>query len=177
MRMPVVPRSGAGWRCIAIAVALSAVPTAARAVLDAEDCAACHSTETRQGATTGGHAAVLDCASCHADRRRDRVGPHHRAVALCADCHQTPTGHPDTASLKHPRRANRNCLTCHDPHGSTNLHLVRTQIVFRQKVMQAVFTTEEGAAPGGFTHPDDPGSGLCESCHRKTKVYRRNGTG
>jgi len=177
MPMWVESRCGGLRACLALAVALVALPAAARAALDAEDCAACHSIETRQLATTGGHAIVLDCASCHVDRRPNRVGPRHRAIARCVECHQTPTVHPDRAALEHPRRANRNCLTFHDPHGSTNLHLVRTQIVWRQKVLQATFTSEDGAAPGGFTHPDAPGTGLCEVCHRKTDVYRLNGSG
>jgi predicted CXXCH cytochrome family protein len=36
---------------------------------------------------------------------------------------------------------------------------------------------DAGAAPGSFTNPSDPGSGLCEVCHRDTDVYRRDGSG
>ena len=174
--MPVEPRSGVVGACIALVVTVTALPSIAQAALDADDCAACHSIQTLQGAATGGHAIVLDCASCHADRRPGRVGPRHRAVARCAECHDT-VGHPDRAKLQRPRSANRNCLTCHDPHGSTNRKLVRTEILWRQKVLHATFTSDAGAAPGGFTDPGAPGDGLCEICHRHTDVYRHNGTG
>ncbi len=156
-------------------VAAMALPCLAYAAIGADDCASCHQSVAAQYAATGGHAVVLDCASCHADRRPDRVGPRHRAISRCADCHDE-TVHPSTAGGKAARNQ-RNCLTCHDPHGTTNRSLVRTQILFRRKVLQVTFTSEEGAAPGGFTDPSHPGTGLCETCHRRTDVYRHDGTG
>jgi predicted CXXCH cytochrome family protein len=39
------------------------------------------------------------------------------------------------------------------------------------------FLNASGAAPGGFTNPEAPGTGLCEACHRKTEFFRRDGTG
>ena len=39
------------------------------------------------------------------------------------------------------------------------------------------FTTESGAAPGGFTDPSAPGAGLCEVCHRRTQFFRADGRG
>lgn len=175
MAMSAEPPSGELRAVVALAVLVLASATA-HAALDADDCAACHQTQTTQAATTGGHAAVLDCGSCHIERRPGRVGPRHRAVARCATCHQTG-GHPAHAAAGRPRRTNRNCLVCHDPHGSTNRDLVRTEILFRRKVLHASFTNDDGAAPGGFTDPDAPGRGLCEICHRHTDVYRRNGSG
>lgn len=43
--------------------------------------------------------------------------------------------------------------------------------------MEVTFTSDVGAGPGGFTDPAAPGKGICETCHRKTDVYRRDGTG
>jgi hypothetical protein len=165
-----------GGRWIALVVTLLTCASVSAAALDADDCSACHQSIGAQDAATGGHAIVLDCASCHADRRPGRVGPNHRAIARCAECHEE-TVHPDRAALARPRRAQRNCLACHDPHGSTNRTLVRTQILWRRKVLQVTFTSDAGAGPGGFTDPAAPGKGLCEVCHRDTDVYRRDGTG
>ena len=66
------------------------------------------------------------------------------------------------------------CLNCHDPHGSTNLGLVRESLRWRRTVTQITFTSEQGAGAGGFTDPADPRPGLCEACHRHTDVYRRD---
>lgn len=147
-------------------------PTAAD---DAGVCGRCHTIQAGIAASTGGHAAVLGCGSCHADRRPGRVGRRHRAVADCGDCHEMP-GHP-ARKRSGARRITRNCLACHDPHGSSNLQLVTTGVFWRRRVLDVLFTTEDGAAPGGFTHPDAPGTGLCEVCHRGTDFYRRNGKG
>jgi predicted CXXCH cytochrome family protein len=161
-----------------LAILLMAAVGAGGATLDdAGVCASCHGTQAVQGATTGGHAPVLDCTSCHKDRRRGRIGPHHRTVPRCDDCHDQPTGHPAHAKPRHGRRATRDCLACHDPHGSTNLHLVNTTIQWRRRVTNVTFATEAGAAPEGFTDPDAPGTGLCELCHRKTDFYTRTGGG
>ena len=177
MRRAMDRRSGA-WRYLWIALA-AMLPTShlVHAALDADDCSACHQSVAAQYVATGGHAIVLDCASCHADRRPDRVGPRHRAIERCVECHGDVTVHPGTAASTPPRRMQRNCLACHDPHGTTNLSLVRTQILWRRKVLQVTFTSDAGAAPGGFTDPSNPGTGLCEVCHRTTDVYRSNGTG
>lgn len=166
--------AGRWWRWLAPVVLLVSAHVA-RAAIGADDCASCHQSIAAQSASTGDHAAVLDCGSCHADRRPGRIGPRHRAIAQCADCHEE-TVHPKSAGGK-PRRTQRNCLTCHDPHGSTNRNLVRTPILFRRKILQVDFTSDAGAGPGGFTDPSHPGTGLCETCHRTTDVYRHDGTG
>ena len=163
-------------RRLVVALTLLVSPHVVEGALDADDCGACHGSVTAHADMTGGHAIVLDCGSCHADRRPGRVGPRHRAIARCAECHDA-AGHPERAALRRKRRAQRNCLACHDPHGSINRQLVRTDIVWRRKVLQVTFTSEAGAGPGGFTDTNGPGTGLCEVCHGKTDVYRRDGSG
>lgn len=139
-------------------------------------CAACHPAEAAAAAETGGHAPTLDCVSCHANARPNRFGRRHRTVARCADCHDV-TGHPPRRRPRRGRREQRNCLGCHTPHGSPNLAHVRPDVRHRRRLVPIEFLNASGAAPGGYTNPDAPGTGLCEACHRKTEFFRRDGTG
>jgi hypothetical protein len=144
---------------------------------DPTDCGVCHGDELAHLAATGGHSALVDCASCHADRRPGRVGRRHRAVAECRACHLEETDHPAREVEPRGRRATRRCLACHDVHGSTNLALVGEQIRWRRRLAAIVFTSEVGVGPGGFADPENPKRALCQTCHRDTEVYRRDGTG
>ena len=157
---------------------LSAAGTAlAGDVNEAGVCASCHYAETAALIETGGHAVTLDCQSCHAERRaRPFIGPGHRSLPRCTSCHET-AGHPAKAKTRSRRAEIRNCSRCHDVHGTTNLSLVRTQLRAAGRTVPMLFDTTAGAAPGGFTNPDAPGTGLCETCHRKTDFYRRDGSG
>jgi len=149
---------------------------AADPVAEAGICAECHTDQVGTLIQTGGHAATLDCESCHTDRRPGQVGNGHRAIPRCSDCH-SETGHPPRNAPRGRRAEIRNCSRCHDVHGSTNLKLVQTSLRTRGRLVPILFDSEAGAAPGGFTNPDAPGTGLCEVCHRKTSFYRSNGSG
>jgi predicted CXXCH cytochrome family protein len=126
------------------------------------------------GASGGAHATALSCVSCHRDRRPGRFGRRHRTTTRCAACHEE-AAHPRGArAAARPARA---CLACHDPHGSSNAALVRPAILRGGRRVPIELTNDAGAAPGGFTHPEAPGTGLCEACHRRTDVFRRDGGG
>ena len=165
---------------LASATMLLTQPTAAQAA-DGDGgpstlCARCHDSQTTLRAATGGHTSGLECVDCHADRRPGKFGRRHRAVPRCSSCHDE-TRHPPGATGAAPQKQ-RNCLVCHDVHGSTNLHLVRALLPVRADKLVAVrFDNEAGAAVGGFTDPTAPGTGLCEVCHRNTDFYRANGRG
>jgi len=144
---------------------------------DVGACGSCHYDLTRAAAFPAGHAAKIDCIACHADQRPGRVGRHHRATPNCATCHDDVHGHPAKAADRTGRKQTSNCLDCHDPHGTSNLHLVRNLVRWRRKLYDVTFTADAGLAPGGLASPTDPGSGMCEVCHKKTDVYRSNGRG
>ena len=137
-------------------------------------CVQCHESEVALGASTGGHAAGLDCVSCHQDRRPGRIGAGHRSIPRCAT-HHGEARHPLRGDAA--RRPNRSCLACHDVHGSVNLALIRHDLRVRRRLVDVFFTSEAGHAAGGFTDPERPGKGLCEACHRKTRFYRADGQG
>jgi predicted CXXCH cytochrome family protein len=155
---------------LAVAFGAALLLTPAFAAEDAAICARCHQDEAALADATGGHAPDLTCLSCHEDRRPGQFGRHHRSVPRCASHHEQ-TRHPPIRSAH--RRPTRNCLVCHDVHGSTNAHLVRPDIRSRRgRLSHVLFDGSAGATPGGFTDPEHPGKGLCEVCHRHTDFYR-----
>jgi predicted CXXCH cytochrome family protein len=175
----VVGATGRDRRAAAVAALVVAASWGgiARAGDDATICVRCHQVAASAAASGAGmgHAPGLDCVSCHEDRRPGEVGRHHRSIPACAS-HHDEMRHPPRMESR-PGRPTRNCLSCHDVHGSPNLHLVRPTLVRRGRVIPVDFTTEVGAGPGGFTDPAAPGTGLCEVCHRDTDFYTANGRG
>src|SRR5262245_30096008 len=87
-------------------------------------CARCHDTQATLAAATGGPAAALECLDCHTDRRPGRFGRRHMTIPTCGTHHEE-TRHPPVARASAPLQPRKNCLGCHDVHGSPNLHLVR----------------------------------------------------
>jgi predicted CXXCH cytochrome family protein len=165
----------ATWLCVAV----SATRAPAQEFSDPGICARCHVQQSALATDLGGHAELLDCAVCHEDRRPGRVGHRHRTIPTsCTSHHETQmTTHPEPARTLKPARIRRRCLTCHDPHGSSNAHLVRSEIRVGNKMRPVTFGDAGGVVASGFVDPTKPGRGLCEMCHKKTKVYRADGTG
>jgi predicted CXXCH cytochrome family protein len=161
--------SGMGW--LGLAAAQTAPPP------DAGICGSCHYDEALAYTFPAGHAAALDCIACHGDRRPNRVGRRHKTIENCGTCHENVHGHPAKVASRQGRRQTRTCLNCHDPHGTANLHLVRDLVHWRQRLYPVSFTVEAGLTPGGLASPSDPGSGMCEVCHRKTDFYPASGHG
>jgi predicted CXXCH cytochrome family protein len=146
---------------------------------DAALCARCHDREAALAEFAGGHAASLDCVTCHDDRRPGVFGRRHRAIPTsCTSHHAAPVEtHPPPARELTPAAARRSCLRCHDPHGSTNAHLVLTSIRTGGRFRPVDFHEVEGGSPTGLVDPAHPGRGLCEMCHRTTRFYPASGRG
>lgn len=169
------------WRGAGTALAIVLLcAMAGWAADDARVCVVCHADHSGTSLSSGGHAAGVDCVSCHAERRPGRVGQRHRAISRCRDCHDAhgeAVGHPPRQKPRTARRETRNCVACHEPHGSGNADLIQPGIRTRGRLLPIDFTDAGGAVPGGFVDPAKPGKGLCEVCHTKTQFYRANGRG
>jgi predicted CXXCH cytochrome family protein len=137
-------------------------------------CAFCHRELAEHMTATGGHASLdLKCELCHDDLTPGEVGPGHRSVPACADCHTDQATHHDPAA-----GTAEQCVVCHTPHGSENLLLVNEVVSTPSSGDRRVdFTQLLGLADGGLASSTDPGSGLCETCHTTTRYYRNDGTG
>ena len=155
---------------VALSVVLGAALGARAWAVDSDPgiCAHCHETPV----AAGGHAASLDCTTCHEDRRPGIYGRRHRAIPTSCTSHHTIETHPPMDRPLGPARLQRSCLKCHDVHGSENAHLVRTTIRTRGQLHPIDFVD-----PTAFVDVAKPGNGLCEVCHTKTKFYRANGKG
>jgi predicted CXXCH cytochrome family protein len=140
---------------------------------DAGICARCHEQEAALAQFDGGHAAVLDCTTCHEERRPGVFGHRHRKVPTsCTSHHAGVETHPARTADLRPGRLRRSCLKGHDVHGSTNAHLVRTAIRARGRLRPVEFVTGDS-----FVDPERPGRGLCEVCHQSTRFYPASGHG
>ena len=138
-------------------------------------CAFCHRENAAQLVLYGGHGSLsVKCQSCHSqDLTPGRVGPDHRSIPACADCHTQQMTHMDPAA-----GTPQACLVCHNPHGSPNLFLVNEEITVPSGTTNVIdFTNLSGLADGSFASVSDPGSGLCEGCHATTSHYNSEGTG
>jgi predicted CXXCH cytochrome family protein len=138
-------------------------------------CTFCHGDIAVPMYTFGGHGGFnVSCDRCHnQDLTPGRVGPDHRNVPACADCHRKQQTHMDPAA-----GTPQQCLICHTPHGSPNLFLVDTDITTPSGAVAPIdFTNLIGTADGSFASASDPGTGLCEVCHATTTVYNSAGTG
>ncbi|MBX3025013.1 hypothetical protein KF840_08900 [bacterium] len=138
-------------------------------------CTFCHDQVAVPMYTFGGHGGFkVTCTTCHdQDLTPGRVGPDHRNVPACADCHSKQKTHMDPAA-----GTPQQCLVCHTPHGSPNLYLVDTDITVPSGAVAPIdFTNLIGKADGSFASATDPGTGLCEVCHATTTYYNSEGTG
>jgi len=163
---------------LALVVATAVVVAPAWAEGPAVVCGRCHDTQAALASAVGGHALSLDCVTCHDDRRPGVFGPGHRAIPQSCTAHHTvPTEtHPPPTKTLGPARLQRSCLKCHDPHGSSNAHLLLTRIRTGGRFRPvSVHESEDGLT--GLVDPARPGKGLCEICHRSTRFYRANGHG
>lgn len=138
-------------------------------------CNFCHGEVAVPMYAFGGHGGFkVVCQTCHdEDLTPGRVGPDHRNVPACNDCHTKQQTHMDPAA-----GTPQQCLVCHTPHGSPNIYLVNTDITTPSGYVAPIdFTNLNGKADGSFASETDPGTGVCEVCHATTTHYNSEGTG
>ena len=161
------------------AAAAGPAPVRAAPPSDVGACAVCHDTEAALATFTGGHAPSIDCVACHDDRRPGVFGRGHRAIPTSCTAHHTVPAatHPPPHRRLGRARLRQSCLKCHDPHGSTNAHLIRTTIRTRGRLRPVDFHEPTDGTPPAFVDTTHPGRGLCEICHRTTRFYPASGHG
>ena len=161
-------------------------------------CESCHTGATRsviqtvtapdeslsatKGHTQSTFTGALTCNSCHNQNSAHISGVLGDNVRLtlantnaqCASCHNA------AAAVKPAFRnmsthftalgvANELCKTCHNPHGTTNLSMIRTQLKGPWSNV-TTWTITYTDPINGFINTTN-NRGLCQVCHTKTKYY------
>ncbi|GFO53467.1 cytochrome c [Geomonas sp. Red276] len=131
------------------------------------------------GAGHGQFAASSACTACHdqnAPHIAGTLGVNTRLLLtndnnLCASCHNDPTKVTTVARqnmVSHVTvkggAATSDCKSCHDVHGSVNLHMIKTTI----NGVAVSFTN----ISSGFVQTQAPYQGLCQVCHTQTNHWR-----
>ncbi|MBI2389143.1 MAG: hypothetical protein HYV09_05965 [Deltaproteobacteria bacterium] len=141
------------------------------AVVAACTAGGCHAEVATRWANPSSHRLLHDCLMCHATVSGTAPGKGHVDEPACAKCHSEATHRTGTA-----------CVTCHEPHGSKNVFLLRESIALADGGATTIHVAApEGASADGLVRAGVdggvPGTGLCEVCHTTTAHYRRDGVG
>ncbi|NOZ94646.1 MAG: hypothetical protein GXP47_07915 [Acidobacteria bacterium] len=106
---------------------------------------------------------------------------------LCRDCHNLATHSSQHTGTTYGSWA-VDCLTCHTPHQTLNIYLIRGDLQTPSSGTKSITFWEDDRAGG--TNPNrsylgtvpPPSSapyddGICEACHTRTKYHRNNASG
>jgi len=153
-----------------------------------QGCTDCHTTQATAWSNFSSHQGIYSCTFCH-EEADPSPGEGHRTSPWCNQCH-SEAGHPPErpgVSSESERFRFTTCLTCHDPHGSRNIYLIRERLLigqgetvpidFRNIEGRADFSYAERGTEEGGRNGLEPGTGLCEVCHTRTEFYNRTATG
>ncbi len=162
---------------------------AASSPVSQEGCAACHSIPTTAWRNDSSHKLIYkECTFCH-EEAKPTPGDEHRVSPWCDNCHSEEKHPPERlgADEESKRLLFITCMTCHYPMGSTNQYLIREEILVDPGELSSVdLHNLEGRADDSYAElgPEEggennrePGSGVCEVCHTRTRFYNQSGTG
>jgi len=131
--------------------------------------------------------ACTNCHSVHAFKSATRQLDKAKQIELCADCHREKVSKVDRSGHMPVREGKLDCTTCHNPHGSTNVRLLRTgdsiadQCTSCHAEKRGPFLWEHAPTRDGCVTCHDPhGSSnermlvtrppiLCQRCHVATR--------
>lgn len=125
-------------------------------------------------ATSGHGLYSVQCTSCHDQNSQHITGTLGSTMrlygandnTLCSGCHN---GSYAPAMIAHVKDKNATptpdlCKDCHDVHGTTNLHMIKT-VINGQTILFTNTST-------GFVQTAPPYRGLCQVCHTLTNHFK-----
>jgi predicted CXXCH cytochrome family protein len=140
------------------------------------------------GTEHGENGPGFSCSVCHdpdsphvavQSAPENRLRIDNAGSALCLDCHgiggdetlgsaQTKvTSHTSSITGRHTdiSQYDYQCTTCHDPHGTSNLAMIREEI--DGGFGTATSVSFSGDDLTGLDPTTDPNNGVCDSCHEQ----------
>ena len=127
-------------------------------------CASCHNrTEHAQWQGSAHDTRNLSCTTCHSvhDPKSEKAQLKKTSqIQLCGSCHRAQTLKLQRTNHMPVLEGKMECTSCHNPHGSTNLKLLRTGNYINESCISC---HAEKRGPFLFEHP--PGRESCVTCH------------
>ena len=102
----------------------------------------------------------VTCHSVHAPKWRDKQLKAATQLALCATCHRDKVAKLDRSGHMPVREGKMQCSTCHNPHGATNVKLLR-----RGDSIAEPCTSCHADKRGPYLWEHAPGRDGCATCH------------
>jgi len=127
-------------------------------------CTTCHNRQDHAQWSSSMHdQRNLSCVSCHSVHSPKSVRAQLKTsteVETCAKCHRPQALKLQRTAHMPLREGKMECSSCHNPHGSTNVRLLRTGNYVNES---CVSCHAEKRGPFLFEHP--PGRESCVTCH------------
>ncbi|OFW05242.1 MAG: hypothetical protein A3I61_10835 [Acidobacteria bacterium RIFCSPLOWO2_02_FULL_68_18] len=104
----------------------------------------------------------LTCTTCHSVHAPQGEGQikARTQIALCSQCHRNVTNRQHRFNHMPVREAAMTCTACHNPHGSTNVRLLRTGTT-----VDELCTSCHADKRGPYLWEHAPVSESCVTCH------------
>jgi len=127
-------------------------------------CLTCHSKGSHAQWNGGMHdARNLSCATCHSVHSPKSERAQLKtvtAVQTCATCHKQEAMKVQKSGHMPVREGKMDCTTCHTPHGSTNVRMLKTGNTLNETCASC-----HAEKRGPFLHDHAAGRESCASCH------------
>jgi DmsE family decaheme c-type cytochrome len=127
-------------------------------------CTTCHTRRDHALWEGSAHQARnLSCVSCHSVHSPKSEGGQlvkANAMALCAQCHREKVAKIDRSGHMPVREGKMACVTCHNPHGTANVKLLRAGLSSAESC-----TSCHADKRGPFLFEHAPVRETCATCH------------
>jgi DmsE family decaheme c-type cytochrome len=127
-------------------------------------CATCHNRGDHGLWDGSSHQArnvsCVTCHSVHAPKSETKQLVKATPMQLCADCHRDKVAKVDRSGHMPVREGKMTCATCHNPHGSANVRLLRAGFSIAESC-----TTCHADKRGPFLFEHAPVRESCATCH------------
>jgi DmsE family decaheme c-type cytochrome len=129
-----------------------------------ETCVSCHDRGTHQNWKGSMHdARNLSCVTCHSVHNPKSERAQLKTVTVietCATCHKTEVGKLQRSGHMPLREGKMDCISCHNPHGSTNVRMLKIGNWVNETCVSC--HTEKR---GPFLWDHAPVREACNTCH------------